>query len=105
MANSVDANKNVDLTPGIPNTTNELVVGGVPLGSAGFNDLLEEMRFSDVVRYSGTSYTEPTTPFNADANTRALWHFDETAGSTSFADDSGKGNTLTGHNGAQTYSP
>ena len=103
-ASSIDANIHVDWTPGIPNSSNELVVGGVPFGSAGFNDLIEEMRFSDIVRYGGASYTVPTNPFSSDANTRALWHFDEPAGSTIFSDDSNNNNTLTGQE-AQTYHP
>jgi hypothetical protein len=44
-------------------------------------------------------------PFVADVHTRALWHFDETAGSTIFADRSSNGNTLTGFNGAHTVNP
>ncbi len=105
VANSADEDIHVDWTPGIPNSSNELLVGGVPFGAAGFNGLIEEMRFSDIVRYSGTLYTVPTVPFSDDASTRALWHFDETAGSTVFADGSDNGNTLTGHDGAQTHNP
>lgn len=80
------------------------MVGGVPFGKAGFNGLIEEMRFSDIVRYRGTSYSVPTEPFLNDANTRALWHFDETAGSTTFVDDANNTNILTGHE-AQTSNP
>jgi Ca2+-binding RTX toxin-like protein len=56
------------------------------------------------VRYTA-SYTVPSSGFTSDGNTRALWHFDEPACSTSFADSSGNGNTLTGQNGAQTGLP
>ena len=66
---------------------------------------IEEIRLSDNVRYSNTTYTVPTIPFSADGNTRALWHFNETAGSTVFLDSSSYGNTLTGYGGAQTYTP
>jgi len=104
VANSDDENIHVDWTPGIPNSSSELLVGGVPFGAAGFNGLIEEVRFSDIVRYSDTLYSVPTIPFSNDTNTRALWHFDETAGSTIFSDDSNNNNTLTGH-GAQTYNP
>lgn len=95
----------VEWTPGILNSSSELLVGGVPLGTAGFGGLIEEMRFSDIVRYSADSYTVPTTPFASDSNTRALWHFDEVSGTTVFTDNSGNGNTLTGHDGAQTFNP
>jgi hypothetical protein len=44
----------------------------------------------------------PSAPFTPDGSTRALWHFDEPAGSTSFSDSGGNANTLTGYNGAQT---
>jgi hypothetical protein len=47
----------------------------------------------------------PTEPFLADADTRALWHFNETPGSTVFADDSSYVNDLTGGDGAQTFQP
>jgi len=104
VANSPDENIHVDWTPGILNSSSELLIGGVPSGSAGFNGLIEEMRFSDVVRYSGVTYAEPTAPFVNDTNTRALWHFNETAGLTTFVDDSDNDNTLTGHE-AQTQNP
>jgi hypothetical protein len=89
-----------DLTPGIWNSASELGVGA---GNA-LNHLegfIDEARFSDTVRYSA-SYAVPSSPFSPDASTRALWHFDEAVSSTSFADSSGNGNTLTGQNGAQT---
>jgi hypothetical protein len=91
-------------TPGIWPSTSPLYVGWLAEEYT-YSGWLEEVRLSDIVRYSGTSYTVPTTPFAADIHTRALWHFDETAGSTVFADSSGNGNTLTGHNGAHTVNP
>lgn len=105
VARSADENIHVDWTPGIPNSTSPLLVGGVPFGTAGFSGFIDEMRFSSIVRYSDTSYTVPTAAFTADSNTRALWHFNEVSGSTIFADSSGNGNTLTGQNGAQTHNP
>jgi hypothetical protein len=62
---------------------------------------IEEARISSTARYTGSSYSVPTSPFNPDANTMALWHFDESPGSTSFADASGEGNMLAGQNGAR----
>ena len=70
----------------------------------GWKGRIDELRFSDTVRYSGPAYNIQTTPFTNDANTIALWHFDEPIGSTSFADSSGNSNTLTGHGGAKTIS-
>ena len=46
-----------------------LFVDGVAFGSADFNELLEELRFSDIVFYYWASYTVPTDPFDADAHT------------------------------------
>jgi hypothetical protein len=43
--------------------------------------LLDELRFSDTLRYGGSSFPVPLTPFAADANTVGLYHFDvETPG-------------------------
>ena len=53
-----------------------------------YNGLVDEMRISKVLRYSGTSYTVPTAPFATDGDTVALYHFDETAGTTA-TDSSG----------------
>lgn len=66
-----------------------------------FHGRLDEMRVSDILRYSGTTYTVPTSEFTNDANTRALWHYNESASSTSFTDASSNNNTQTGLNGGQ----
>jgi plastocyanin len=92
-----------EYTPGLNNSTNLLAVGANS-GAVPLEGWLDEARFSQSVRYTGP-YSVPTSPFSNDANTRALWHFDEAAASTSFADSSGNGNTLTGQNGAQTGTP
>jgi PKD repeat protein len=101
---SVASYTQADWAPGLPNSTSALNIGGY-LGLYPTVGWIEEVRFSDIVRYSGTLYTVPTTPFASDAQTRALWHFDEAPGSTVLADSSGHGNTLTGQNGAHTGSP
>lgn len=44
-----------------------------------FNGLIDELRISIVRRYDGT-YVKPTTAFQLDANTAALYHFDEASG-------------------------
>ncbi len=100
----VARNDQTDWTPGIPDSTYVLYIGGY-MGLYSVAGWIEEMRFSDIVRYSSISYTVPTDSFVNDANTRALWHFNEAPGSTVMADSSGKGNTLTGQNGAHTGSP
>lgn len=92
-------------SPGIANSASPLLVGGNSASSAQFSRWIEELRLSSTVRYGAATYTVPTAPFTRDASTRALWHFDETAGSTVFQDSSVNGNTLTGYNGAQTGNP
>ena len=89
-----------EATPGIYNSTEPLIVGAGPSG-APFAGAIDEARISDTVRYSGT-YAVPSAAFAPDASTRALWHFDDTLCSTTFADASGNGNTLVGRNGAHT---
>jgi PKD repeat protein len=100
----VASSNQVDWTPGLPDSSSALNIGAYQ-GMYPAVGWIEEMRFSNVVRYSGTLYTVPTTPFVNDTVTRALWHFNEAPGSTVFADSSGNGNTLTGQNGAHTGSP
>jgi hypothetical protein len=95
---------NANFNPGINNSTSALYVGGY-FGVAAWNGFMDEVRLSDAIRYSGASYTVPPGAFTSDANARALWHFNEPVGSTSFADASGNGNTLAGFNGAATASP
>lgn len=92
-----------DIIPGIPNTTTPLNVGGFTTTDP-LSGRIEELRISSTLRYNTYNYTVPSTPFTNDADTRALWHFDEPAGSTSFSDSGSNGNTLTGYNGAQTTS-
>jgi len=46
-----------------------------------FNGWLDELRFSTTMRYTA-AFTRPSAPFNPDAQTAALFHFDEGVGST-----------------------
>ncbi|MCS6940319.1 MAG: T9SS type A sorting domain-containing protein [Roseiflexus sp.] len=46
-----------------------------------YNGFLDELRISNIVRYSA-SFTPPSAPFALDANTVALYHFDEGTGTT-----------------------
>lgn len=70
-----------------------------------FGGWIEEVRLSSIVRYTSSDFTVPQQHFEPDEFTRALWHFDETLGSTSFADFSGKGNRLTAIHGATNLEP
>ncbi len=62
-----------------------------------YNGFFDELRISNIIRYTG-NFTRPSSPFTSDANTVALYHFDEGTGN-SIADDSGNNNTATRHFG------
>ena len=57
---------------------------------------IDELRVSKVARYTGTSFTVPTTPFSNDDDTLQLLHMDGTDGGTFFQDDNGEGRTAVG---------
>jgi hypothetical protein len=64
---------------------------------------IDELRISDAARYTGSTYSVPTSPFACDEDTRALWHFDEPDGATEFHDACGAvDNLLVGYDGAHT---
>jgi hypothetical protein len=50
-------------------------------GFPSFNGYLDELRLSTTLRYDG-AFNRPTGPFAADADTAALYHFDEGTGTT-----------------------
>jgi hypothetical protein len=63
-----------------------LLVFGAEKHDAGSNypsysGFLDEVRLSNVLRYSG-NFTRPSGPFSPDANTMALYHFNESSGTT-----------------------
>lgn len=63
----------------------------------GFRGMIDEVRVSLVDRYAGAeTFDLPTQPYDLDAMTLALWHFDEGQGET--AEDA-TGNGFTGHLG------
>ena len=67
-------------------------IGGLT-GFPYFNGLVDEVRVSNVARYAA-NFSVPGAPFAGDANTLALWSFDEGAGQTT-ADESPSANTGT----------
>ena len=50
-------------------------------GFPSFNGSLDELRLSTAIRYNG-NFTRPAGPFTPDANTAALYHFNEGSGTT-----------------------
>jgi hypothetical protein len=83
-----------DYVTTISNSSESLEVGTL-------TGAVDEVRISDVARYSGSSFTLPTSPYTCDEHTRALYHFDEFEGATIFHDACGTmDNLLIAHNGA-----
>jgi len=73
-------------------TANKQDNGPFSIGENGFGDFngyIDEFRVSDIARYGGSSFTEPTEQFTFDTDTQFLLHFDGTDGSTTIksADD------------------
>lgn len=67
-----------------------------------FRGSIDEVRISAVSRYK-SNFKVPTTPYENDAYTVALWHFDEGTGKTA-ADASGNGfNGVLGHQDSLNY--
>ena len=68
-----------------------------------FAGYIDEVRISNIARYDiAEKHTIPQGKFETDANTIALWHFDEPFGTMTFLDSSGNGRNLIGKNGATT---
>jgi len=73
-------------------TANKQDNGVFSIGKNGFGDFdgyIDEFRVSDIARYGGSSFTEPTQAFSFDSDTQFLLHFDGANGSTTIksADD------------------
>lgn len=68
-----------------------------------FEGYIDEVRISTVARYNiaKRGFT-PRKRFENDAQTVALWHFDEAMGTRKFSDTSGNAYHLVGKNGART---
>lgn len=80
-----------DFTPSTP--SGDFVVGASNVATEEFNGVIEEVRFSSSVRYM-SNFTPPSAPFTTDANTIALYHFNEDSGSVAL-DASTNNDTLT----------
>ena len=65
-------------------------------GTTSFPGYMDEVRISNIARYTNTAgFTPPTGPFATDAHTVALYHLNEGSGNT-FTDSSGNGYNCTG---------
>jgi hypothetical protein len=70
-----------------------------------FTGYIDEVRISDIPRYDVKGELIPKWKFSTDANTMALWHFDESRGRGIFKDSSLKKNDLVGKNGVDVMNP
>lgn len=72
----------------MPDTTTfrigSAIISGTDRSMRGY---LDELRVSNIARYTGASVTVPTAAFTNDANTALLLHMDGANGSTVFTDD------------------
>jgi hypothetical protein len=69
------------------------------IGENGFGDFdgyIDELRVSTVARYTGSSFTEPTSAFSPDALTSVLLHFDGANGSTTITNSAFSGTVVIG---------
>lgn len=72
-----------------------IYIGSFDDGSYSANGYIDEVRVSNISRYS-SAFTPSTAPFVNDANTLLLLHFNGSNNSTIFLDDTGDGRTQTG---------
>jgi hypothetical protein len=79
----------------LADTADPLRIGAGAVGA------VDEVRVSDVARYTGPGFTVPVAPLPCDTRARALWRFDEADGATTLHDACGSiDNVLVGDNGA-----
>ena len=70
-------------TFGLTATAADIHIGSDFNGANNWAGYIDELRISDIDRYSGTSFVAPSAPYNYDENTVVLLHFDGVDGSTS----------------------
>lgn len=89
-------------------TTGGVVSTGTPfrMGQYGvrWNSYMDNLRVSNINRYSGASYTLATSPFTSDSNTQLLMICDGANGSTTFTDSSSFARAVTNFNNVVTVS-
>lgn len=91
-------NQTIPSGQGVVSVTAPFTVGAYGGLSVYNNVYFDNLRVSNVNRYSGSNYTLATAPFTSDTNTQLLLICDGPNGSTTFTDSSGFARTIT--NGA-----
>ena len=89
-------NGTLEETGATPNRPDD---GLFSIGENGFGDFdgyIDELRVSTVARYTGSSFTEPTSAFSPDALTSVLLHFDGANGSTTITNSAFSGTVVIG---------
>ena len=89
-------NGTLEETGSTPNRPDD---GLFSIGENGFGDFdgyIDELRVSTVARYTGSSFTEPTSAFSPDALTNVLLHFDGANGSTTITNSAFSGTVVIG---------
>lgn len=89
--------------------TNGVVATGTVFGMGQYgitrwNAYMDNLRVSNINRYSGASYTVATSPFTSDSNTQLLMICDGANGSTTFTDSSSFNRTITNFGNIVTVS-
>jgi hypothetical protein len=85
----VNGTKEGSTTFGLTATAADIHIGSDFNGANNWAGYIDELRISDIDRYSGTSFVAPSTAYNPDGNTVALLHFDGVDGSTSIVNSTG----------------
>jgi hypothetical protein len=76
-------------TFGVTATAADIHIGSDFNGSNNWAGYIDELRISDIDRYSGTSFATQSTAYSTDGNTIVLLHFDGANGSTSIVNSTG----------------
>ena len=89
--------------------SNGVISTGTPFRMGVYNGLywrgyMDNLRVSNINRYSGASYSVATSPFTSDSNTQLLLICDGANGSTTFTDSSSFARTVTNNSNLVTIS-
>ena len=85
----VNGTKEDSTTFGVTATAADIHIGSDFNGANNWAGYIDELRISDIDRYTGTSFVTPSTAYSSDGNTIVLLHFDGTNGSTSIVNSVG----------------